>query len=217
MSLEERRVKLLLELRREGISDDRVLAAIEAVPREAFVMPAFADQAYDNIPLPIEEGQTISQPFIVAYMSQALRLEPKMRVLEIGTGSGYQAAVLARLARRVYTIERHRPLLERAKARFEALGLHNIVTRLGDGSKGWPEQAPIERILVTAAAGQGVPAALLDQLDTGGILVIPVGASLFEQRILRVTRTASGFEEEEMLPVRFVPLVEEPPPPQRRS
>jgi len=205
--MDERKVRLLLELKREGIDDNRVLSAIEAVPREDFVLPAFRDQAYDNIALPIEEAQTISQPYVVAFMTQALELGPKMKVLEVGTGSGYQAAVLSHLCKRVYTVERHRELLVEAKKRFERLGLGNVVTRLGDGAKGWPEQAPFERILVTAAA-KSVPETLKNQLAPGGILVIPVGATVFEQQILRLRRTESGFVEEQLLPVRFVPLVE---------
>ena len=205
--MDERKVRLLLELKREGIDDNRVLSAIEAVPREDFVLPAFRDQAYDNIALQIEEAQTISQPYVVAFMTQALELGPKMKVLEVGTGSGYQAAVLSHLCKRVYTVERHRELLVEAKKRFERLGLGNVVTRLGDGAKGWPEQAPFERILVTAAA-KSVPEALKNQLAPGGILVIPVGATVFEQQILRLRRTESGFVEEQLLQVRFVPLVE---------
>jgi len=205
--MDERKVRLLLELKREGIDDHRVLSAIEAVPREDFVLPAFRDQAYDNIALPIEESQTISQPYVVAFMTQALALDPKMKVLEIGTGSGYQAAVLAHLCKRVYTIERHRELLVGAKKRFEALGLNNIVARLGDGAKGWPEQAPFDRILVTAAAAR-IPEALKQQLAPDGMMIIPVGATIFEQQIVRVRRTETGFVEDEILPVRFVPLVE---------
>lgn len=205
--MDERKVRLLLELKREGIDDHRVLSAIEAVPREDFVLSAFRDQAYDNIALPIEESQTISQPYVVAFMTQALALDPKMKVLEIGTGSGYQAAVLAHLCKRVYTIERHRELLIGAKKRFEALGLDNIVARLGDGAKGWPEQAPFDRILVTAAAAR-IPEALKQQLAPDGMMIIPVGATIFEQQIVRVRRTETGFTEDEILPVRFVPLVE---------
>jgi len=171
------------------------------------VLPAFRDQAYDNIALPIEESQTISQPYVVAFMTQALALDPKMKVLEIGTGSGYQAAVLAHLCKRVYTIERHRELLIGAKKRFEALGLNNVVARLGDGAKGWPEQAPFDRILVTAAAAR-IPEALKQQLAPDGMMIIPVGATVFEQQIVRVRRAETGFVEDEILPVRFVPLVE---------
>jgi protein-L-isoaspartate(D-aspartate) O-methyltransferase len=210
VSLEEDRIALIMELRREGIFDTRVLSAIERVPREAFVPEALRAQAYANTALPISSGQTISQPYVVAYMTQLLELGERMKVLEIGTGSGYQAAVLARLCRRVYTIERHRPLLREAEARFRALGLHNITTRLGDGSKGWPEQAPFERIIVTAAAAQ-VPETLRSQLADGGIMVIPVG-DRHSQEIWRVRREADSYSIEELLPVRFVPLVEGLPP-----
>ena len=210
MSLEEDRIALIMELRREGIFDTRVLSAIERVPREAFVPEALRAQAYANTALPISSGQTISQPYVVAYMTQLLELGERMKVLEIGTGSGYQAAVLARLCRRVYTIERHRPLLREAEARFRALGLHNITTRLGDGSKGWPEQAPFERIIVTAAAAE-VPETLRAQLADGGSMVIPVG-DRHAQEIWRVRREADAYTTEQLLQVRFVPLVEGLPP-----
>ena len=210
MSFEEQRISLIMELRREGIHDVRVLSAIERVPREAFVPEALKAQAYANVALPISSGQTISQPYVVAYMTQALEVGERTKVLEIGTGSGYQAAVLAKLCRRVYTIERHRELLRESEQRFHALGLHNITTRLGDGHKGWPEQAPFERIIVTAAAAD-VPEALCRQLADGGAMVIPVG-DRSSQEIWRVHRRADAFETERMLPVRFVPLVEGVPP-----
>src|SRR5207237_7608163 len=148
---DHRPIALVMELRGQGITDQRVLSAIERTPRELFVDEPFSTTAYENIALPIACGQTISQPYIVAYMTEALEVDPRHRVLEIGTGSGYQAAVLAPLCRMVYTVERHRPLLKAAEARFKALSLHNIVVRHGDGSNGWPEQAPFDRILVTAA------------------------------------------------------------------
>lgn len=210
MSLDASRIRLIMELRREGITDSRVLGAIERVPREAFVPDTFRHRAYENTPLPIERGQTISQPAIVGFMTQSLEVGPRMKVLEIGTGSGYQAAILARLCRRVYTIERHRELLREAETRFRELGLHNITTRLGDGNKGWPEQAPFERILVTAAAAE-VPQTLCQQLSDGGAMVIPVG-DRGGQEIWRIRRSADAFETERMLPVRFVPLVEGLPP-----
>jgi protein-L-isoaspartate(D-aspartate) O-methyltransferase len=202
-----RKVRLIMELRKDGIGDTRVLSAIERVDRSVFVPEAFFDQAYDNIPLPIGQGQTISQPYIVAFMTQALEVSDRMKVLEVGTGSGYQAAVLSHLCRRVYTVERYRSLLQAAEAHFKELGLHNITTRLGDGNKGWPEQAPFERILVTAAA-TSIPPQLADQLTVGGFMLVPVGTNALEQQILRVTRTGEGFEEEALLPVRFVPLVD---------
>lgn len=206
MTEDARKIRLIMELRQSGISDTRVLSAIERVPREHFVLANFSDQAYENTALPIDQGQTISQPYVVAFMTQALELGERMKVLEIGTGSGYQAAILAKLCRRVYTIERFRSLLRAAEERFRSLGLHNIVTRLGDGHLGWPEQAPFERIIVTAAAEE-VPPALKEQLAPGGILVIPVGRSGWSQEILRIRRTEDGFDTEHLLPVRFVPLI----------
>ncbi|HYM30588.1 MAG TPA: protein-L-isoaspartate(D-aspartate) O-methyltransferase [Candidatus Cybelea sp.] len=206
MSEASRKIRLLMELRRQGITDTRVLAAIERVPRENFVPDAFKDQAYDNIALPIHHGQTISQPYVVAYMSEALKVGPRMKVLEIGTGSGYQAAVLARLCRRVYSIERYRALTQEAEKRFAELRISNITTRTGDGLKGWPEQAPFDRIIVTAAA-VSIPEALRDQLGPGGIMVLPVGRNSTEQEIVRITRRDGGFDEETLLPVRFVPLL----------
>jgi protein-L-isoaspartate(D-aspartate) O-methyltransferase len=206
MSYEAPKIRLIMELRKQGITDKRVLGAIERVPRELFVPEALRAEAYNNLPLPISQGQTISQPFIVAYMTQALRLGPRDRVLEIGTGSGYQAAVLSKLCRRVCTIERYRSLLAQAEACFEALKLHNITTRLGDGNRGWPELAPFPRIIVTAAA-PNMPAALADQLDEGGIMVLPVGPA-GDQTLIRVTRGSDGFHEEALLDVRFVPLMD---------
>jgi protein-L-isoaspartate(D-aspartate) O-methyltransferase len=195
-----------MELRRQGVTDTQVLAAIERVPREVFVPDTFKDQAYENIALPIKQGQTISQPYVVAYMTEALRLGRRMKVLEIGTGSGYQAAVLSRLCRRVYTVERYRSLLQEAEAVFAKLRITNITARAGDGMKGWPEQAPFERIIVTAAAST-VPNTLAEQLTEGGIMVLPLGSTSTEQEIVRVTRTERGFTEETLLPVRFVPLL----------
>lgn len=210
MSYEAHKIRLIMDLRRQGITDKEVLSALERVPRELFVPEAMRSEAYENIPLPISQGQTISQPFIVAYMTQALCLGGRERVLEIGTGSGYQAAVLARLCRRVCTVERYRTLLAQAEKCFETLKLHNITTRLGDGGKGWPELAPFARIIVTAAAPV-MPAALADQLDEGGIMVVPVGPA-GDQTLIRVTRQGDGFREEPLLDVRFVPLVEGLPP-----
>lgn len=206
MNEDTRKIRLLMELRQAGIGDSRVLAALERVPRDRFVDPAFADQAYDNVALPISHGQTISQPYVVAFMTEALEVGERMRVLEVGTGSGYQAAVLAHLCRRVYTIERYRSLLREAEARFEELGLHNITTRFGDGMLGWPEQAPFDRIIVTAAA-ESVPEALLEQLALGGAMVVPVGRSELGQDVLRIRRGEEGYDSEPLLPVRFVPLL----------
>lgn len=196
-----------MELRRMGITDTRVLSAIETIPREAFVAEPFLDQAYENIALPIGYNQTLSQPYIVAYMSEALNVGERMKVLEVGTGSGYQGLVLARLCRRLYTIERFKPLLQQAEERFQAMKQTNIVSRLGDGTKGWPEQAPFERIMVTACAAD-VPPALADQLSVGGIMVVPVGEDSSGQWLLKVTRHEDHFNVEELLEVRFVPLID---------
>lgn len=206
MSLAARKIRLVMSLRRSGITDTRVLAAIERIPREAFVPQPFLDQAYEDRALPIGHGQTVSQPQVVAMMTQALELKLTHKVLEIGTGSGYQAAVLSRLARRVYSIERHRALLNEAEARFLALRLMNIHCRCGDGGLGWPEQAPFDRIILTAAAPER-PKALLDQLKVGGIMVLPIGPDRGDQELVRIRRTEQGLEEEPLAAVRFVPLV----------
>ena len=197
---------LIMSLRHHGIRDPRVLEAIEKTPRDLFVEEGWRDHAWDDTALPIACGQTISQPYIVAYMTEQLEVEPTSRVLEIGTGSGYQAAILSKRARRVYTIERHRHLMEDARRKFEQLGLTNIETRIGDGYKGWPEAAPFDRIIVTAAAPR-VPPALLDQLAVGGIMVIPVDSGPLYQNLVRIRRTADGFEREKLIPVRFVPML----------
>jgi protein-L-isoaspartate(D-aspartate) O-methyltransferase len=202
----QHKLRLLMELRRAGITDARVLGAIEKTPREQFVPPAFADRAYDNAALPIDCGQTISQPHVVALMTEQLEIGQRHNVLEIGTGSGYQTAVLARLARRVFTIERHRELLVAAEARLGRLRLSNIVFRVGDGSKGWPEQRPYDRVIVTAAAAE-VPPALVDGLALGGVLVAPVGEDRRDQHLRRIRRTAEGLATEDLGLVRFVPLV----------
>ena len=207
MNEDARKIRLIMELRQSGIKDTRVLSAIERVPRDVFVSPAFIDQAYENTALPIDQGQTISQPYVVAFMAEALELEERSKVLEVGTGSGYQAAVLSKLCRRVFSVERYRSLLRQAGANYKALGIHNVVTRYGDGTKGWPEQAPFDRIIV-AAAGAEVPQALKDQLATGGIIVIPLGLTTWEQKVVRLRREGDEFTTEDMLPVRFVPLVE---------
>ena len=189
-----------------GVRDPAVLAAMRSVPREHFLPPELEEFAYQDNPLPIERGQTISQPFIVALMTEALRLGPQDRVLEIGTGSGYAAAILARIAREVYTIERHAELAETATGRLAQLGFDNVVVRHGDGTLGWPEHAPYDAIVVTAGGPQ-VPEPLLAQLAPGGRLVIPVGEEKV-QELVRVTRRADGsFEREELGGVRFVPLI----------
>jgi protein-L-isoaspartate(D-aspartate) O-methyltransferase len=196
-----------MHLRSLGIADTAVLAAMEKVPREIFVPAAMQDQAYEDIALPIGRGQTISQPYVVAAMTQALELSKREKVLEIGTGSGYQTCVLAHLCRRVYTIERHKPLLIGAEAIFDRLKLRNITPIAGDGMKGWPGQEPFDRIICTAAARKEPPQALFDQLRPGGILVIPV--ALDEYQVLRAYKKESDdtFAVKDLMEVRFVPLL----------
>jgi protein-L-isoaspartate(D-aspartate) O-methyltransferase len=206
VSLAARKIRLIMALRRSGVTDTAVLAAIERIPRESFVPEAFHDQAYEDKALPIGQGQTISQPQVVALMTQALDLTPRHKVLEIGTGSGYQSAVLARLSRRVYTVERHRALLAEAERRFAALRIHNITAIAGDGMKGWPAQAPFDRIIVTAAAA-GMPETLLAQLAVGGIMVLPLGPERADQELMRVRRLETEITTEKLCDVRFVPLL----------
>jgi protein-L-isoaspartate(D-aspartate) O-methyltransferase len=201
-----RKARLVLDLRRAGVTDTKVLAAIESIPRERFVGDSLAGHAYDDSALPIECGQTISQPAVVAWMTVGLQLGERMKVLEVGTGSGYQAAVLSRLCRRVYTIERYRPLLRQAEARFRALELNNITSKVGDGALGWPEQAPFDRIIVTAAAPEPPPA-LLDQLAVGGIMVLPLGGADEIQTLVRIRRDGDGYHRDKIFAVRFVPLI----------
>jgi protein-L-isoaspartate(D-aspartate) O-methyltransferase len=201
-----RAIELIMSLRNAGIRDTAVLAAIERVPRDMFVDAGQRGLAWADRSLPIDCGQTISQPYIVAYMTEQLRVRAEHKVLEIGTGSGYQAAVLAQLCRRVYTIERYRTLLRQAEARFAELGLANITAMVGDGNKGWGAQAPFDRIIVTAAAPER-PVGLIDQLAAGGILIAPVETPT-GQHLFRYTRTETAFSEEKLLPVRFVPLLE---------
>jgi protein-L-isoaspartate(D-aspartate) O-methyltransferase len=195
------------QLRGRDISDARVLAAMRKVPRHLFVPESLRAAAYDDSPVPIGLDQTISQPYIVAFMTQALDVEPGHRVLEIGTGSGYQAAVLAELTDQVYSIEVLAPLAERARATLADLGYRRVQLRVGNGYFGWPEHAPFDRIIVTAAPPE-VPAALVEQLKVGGLMAIPVGTSYQELRILR--RTRRGIETLQTLPVRFVPMVDRP-------
>lgn len=206
MSTPAHRARLVLGLRSAGITDTQTLAAIERVPRELFVPDAFRDRAYEDTALPIGYGQTLSQPLVVATMIQALELGGREKLLEVGTGSGYHAAILSHLCRRVYTIERHKPLLAEAQARFDELGLTNVVAMAGDGMKGWPEQAPFDRISVTAA-GDAPPQALLDQLKVGGIMIMPVGGQSRVQQLVRYRRTETEIESEAIMDVRFVPLL----------
>jgi len=202
-----RKMRFLFALRSQGITNPRVLDAMERIERSAFLRGIFATRADEDVPLPIACGQTISQPSVVGLMTQALELQPRDKVLEVGTGSGYQAAILSLLCRRVYTIDRHRTLVREAESVFRELGLVNITAQTGDGSYGLPDQAPFDKIIVTAAA-EDPPGPLLAQLKTGGIMVVPVGQSDAVQSLIKVTRLQSGYEYEELRPVRFVPLVE---------
>jgi protein-L-isoaspartate(D-aspartate) O-methyltransferase len=199
-------INLIMTLRRRGIRDTRVLRAMELVPREEFVDLAFVDNAYQDIALPIDCGQTISQPFVVAYMTEALEVGDRDKVLEIGTGSGYQAAVLSKLCRRVYTVERWRELQKAAEKRFNRLGISNVTTIIGDGWLGWPPQAPFDRIIVTAAAREP-PERLLEQLKIGGRMIVPLGDSRDDQSLVQIDKTEHGLVQTALLPVRFVPMV----------
>lgn len=207
-----KRIRLIMHLRNMGITDTDTLSAMERVPRDYFVPDAVMDQAWDDTALPIGRGQTISQPYIVAAMTAALELSDRDKVLEIGTGCGYQTAVLAHLCRRVYTIERHKPLQKDAERRLEDLKIRNVTAIAGDGMKGWPriggiDQAPFDKIIVTAAAREKPPQALLDQLKPGGLMVIPVGGS-GEQILRRYRREEDGsFSHKDLMAVRFVPLL----------
>lgn len=200
------RMEFLLTLKRRGIGDQAVLRAMEEVPRARFVEPDFAGTAYSDQALPISCGQTISQPYVVAYMTERLALRPHHRVLEIGTGSGYQAAVLSRLAREVVTIERYRTIAEQARERLQSLGYQNVEVIAGDGFAGAPDRAPFDRIIVTAAAEE-VPQTLLDQLADDGIMVLPLGPHNGPQHIIKLTKSQTGVAQEKLIPVRFVPLL----------
>ncbi len=208
MHTDVRMIQLLMELRRQGITDTEVLSAMETTPRELFVPAVFQDRAYDNVALPVDAGQTISQPYVVAYMTAALELKPSLRVLEVGTGTGYQTAILAKLARRIYTIERHASLAEQAQERLKKLKLFNVDVRVSDGMRGWPGQAPFDRIIVTAAARENPPQELLNQLNIKGLIVIPIDRGVDGQVLVRIRRTAQGFQSTDLLPVKFVPLLE---------
>jgi len=199
-------MKFLLDLRQRGIMDAAVLRAMEEVPREKFVMPEHARSAYADRAMPIQCGQTISQPYVVAYMGEQLGVQPHHRVLEVGTGSGYQAAILSRLAARVTTIERYRTLADAARIRLKALRYDNVDVIAGDGMAGAPDRAPFDRIMVTAAA-EAVPQALIDQLAVGGIMILPLGPQDDHQSLVKLKRTEQGVERTELIGVRFVPLL----------
>jgi len=203
----ETRMQFVYALRSKGVTDMRVLGAMEQIDRGPFITGLFSERAYEDMPLPIACGQTISQPSIVGIMTQALQVSPRDKVLEVGTGSGYQAAILSKLARRVYTVDRHARLVREARTIFDAMDLTNITSMTADGSFGLPDQAPFDRILVTAAA-EDPPGPLLAQLKIGGIMVVPVGQSDAVQTLIRVRRSETGFDYDEIRPVRFVPLLE---------
>jgi protein-L-isoaspartate(D-aspartate) O-methyltransferase len=203
---DEGRMEFLLTLRRRGIGDQAVLRAMDEVPRQRFVEGDSADIAYADRALPIACGQTISQPYVVAYMTEQLALRPHHRVLEVGTGSGYQAAVLSRLAREVVTVERYRTLAEQARERLQALGYENVEVVVGDGFAGVPARAPYDRIVVTADAEE-VPQALIDQLADNGVMVLPLGPHDGAQHIIKLTKSSTGVSRENLIAVRFVPLL----------
>jgi len=200
------KMQFLFSLRKAGIVDKQVLDAMERVDRKNFVNGIFSEKAYDDTPLPIACGQTISQPTVVGLMTQALQVTSRDKVLEVGTGSGYQAAILSLLARRVYTIERHSLLVNNATKVFQKLNISNITTILSDGGHGLEQQAPFDRIIVTAASDDP-PASLLSQLKIGGIMIIPVGQSDNMQKLIKIARTDGGYEYQDLQSVRFVPLV----------
>jgi len=199
-------MEFLLTLRRRGIADQAVLRAMDEVPREQFVEVSFAESAYADRALPIACGQTISQPYVVAYMTEQLGVRPHHRVLEVGTGSGYQAAVLSRLAREVVSIERYRTLAEQARERLRSLGYDNVTVVAGDGFAGVPGRAPYDRIMVTAAA-ETLPQTLLDQLAEDGIMILPLGSHDGSQHIIKLTKSVTGTRRENLIPVRFVPML----------
>ena len=202
----EQRMEFMLTLRQRGIGDQAVLRAMDSVPREHFVETRFAEAAYADQALPIACGQTISQPYVVAYMTAQLAVRANHRVLEVGTGSGYQAAVLSRLAREVVTIERYRTLANSARTRLKTLGYVNVEVLLGDGLGGEPMRAPYDRIVVTAAA-ESIPPALVAQLAPDGIMILPLGPHGGTQELLKLTKTGQGMSRETLIPVRFVPLL----------
>ncbi len=203
----ERKMQFLFALRSKGVTDARVLSAMEAIDRGHFVKGLFESRTYEDMPLPIACGQTISQPSVVGLMTQALKVQPRDKVLEVGTGSGYQAAILSLLARRVYTVDRFSRLVREASAVFRKLDLTNVTAFTADGSHGLPDQAPFDRIIVTAAA-EDTPGPLLAQLKIGGIMVLPVGQGQTVQNLIKVTRHETGYDYDEIRPVRFVPLLE---------
>ena len=204
---DEEKMQFILSIRSKGVGDSNVLKALESLNREHFLKGVFAQRAYEDTPLPIDCGQTISKPSVVGIMTQALKITTRDKILEIGTGSGYQTAILSKLARRVYSVERFKPLYDEARQIFKKLNLNNITPIWGDGSQGIVEQQPFDRIIVTAAA-EDPPPILLNQLKVGGIMIIPVGQSDEIQKLIKVERTETNFKYEDLCDVRFVPLLE---------
>jgi protein-L-isoaspartate(D-aspartate) O-methyltransferase len=204
---DEEKMQFILSVRSKGVVDSNVLKALESLNREHFIKGVFAQRAYEDTPLPIDCGQTISKPSVVGIMTQALKITTRDKILEIGTGSGYQTAILSKLARRVYSVERYKPLYDEARQIFKKLNLNNITPIWGDGSQGIVEQQPFDRIIVTAAA-EDPPPILLNQLKVGGIMIIPVGQSDEIQKLIKVERTEANFRYEDLCDVRFVPLLE---------
>jgi protein-L-isoaspartate(D-aspartate) O-methyltransferase len=202
------KMELVFSLRRAGVTEPSVVATMERVPRELFVPEVFRSRSYEDITLPIGHHQTLSQPAIVGLMTEALELNDRKKVLEVGTGSGYQTSILALICRRVYTIERHAPLLQEAEKRFDKLRIRNVTAKVGDGTLGWEAQAPFERIIVTAAAAD-IPPVLADQLSIGGIMIVPIGLGDNFQTILKVVKKENGLKTKELRDVRFVPLIPE--------
>jgi protein-L-isoaspartate(D-aspartate) O-methyltransferase len=205
---ENLKMELVLSLRRAGVTEPNVVSTMERVPRELFVPEVFRGRSYEDVTLPIGYHQTLSQPAIVGLMTESLQLDDRKKVLELGTGSGYQTAILASICRRVYTIERHAALLEDAEKRFEKLRIRNVTSKIGDGTLGWNAQAPFERIIVTAAAAD-IPPILVDQLSINGIMIVPIGRDENFQTIIKVVKKESGLETEQLRDVRFVPLITE--------
>jgi protein-L-isoaspartate(D-aspartate) O-methyltransferase len=205
---ENLKMELVFSLRRAGVTEPSVVATMERVPRELFVPEVFRSRSYEDITLPIGHHQTLSQPAIVGLMTEALELNDRKKVLEVGTGSGYQTSILALICRRVYTIERHAPLLQEAEKRFDKLRIRNVTAKVGDGTLGWEAQAPFERIIVTAAAAD-IPPVLADQLSIGGIMIVPIGLGDNFQTILKVVKKENGLKTKELRDVRFVPLIPE--------
>lgn len=205
--MNESKAFLILKIRQHGIADSEILGVIETIDRRIFVSKSFANRSFEDIALPIECGQTISQPSLVAFMTQQLEIPKRSKVLEIGTGSGYQTAILAKLSARVYSIERYKKLVDNAKTRLESLNIYNVTVLLQDGFLGYPQQAPFDRIICTAAVEE-IPTLVIEQLKVGGIMIVPVGLPNEKQSLLKVNKTEKGLDIKELMGVRFVQMKE---------